>query len=268
MKAILQARMKSSRLPGKVLLEAAGRPLISHNIQRIRAARLIDEVIVATTTNPEDDALEKLCRTENVPVFRGSEQDVLDRTYQCAKKYNLPEFAKFTADNPLIDPQVIDHVIQYYLDNARSYDYVSNNHPPTWQDGQEVEIIRLAALEEAWKKSDQPFQREHVTPYIWDQPQRFRLGNVARSDDEWYHRYRWTLDYPADYEFMKRVYGELFPGRKIFSTSDIMNLLLEHPEIERINSQHKGTVWYENHLKDLKTIKNTPPQNPRRKEVP
>ena len=242
------------------MMMAVGRPLLSLNIERIRAAKSIEGVIVATTTHPEDDAIESLCRSEMVPVFRGSEEDVLDRIYLCAEKYSLKDFAKFTGDNPLIDPEVIDLVIKRYLEKSSSYDYVSNNHPPTWPDGQEVEVIRLAALKEAWEKSGQKFQREHVTPYIWDQPRRFHLGNVARPDDEWYHRYRWTLDYPEDYEFMKRVYEELYPKRKIFSTGDIIELLQKHPEIEAINARHKGYVWYKGHLGDLKTIKDAGPQ--------
>jgi spore coat polysaccharide biosynthesis protein SpsF len=251
---ILQARMKSSRLPGKVLMPAVGRPILSLNVERLRRARTVSTVVVATSDSPEDDAIDAMCRREDIPVFRGREEDVLDRIYQCAVEYAWPVFAKFTADNPLIDPAVIDRVNDVFLADPGRYDYVSNNHPPTWQDGQEIEVIRTAALEEAWRSASETFQREHVTPYIWDQPARFRLANVARTDDHWYHRYRWTLDYPADYDFIRTVYERLYPARPDFDTAALMAMLDAHPEIHAINAAHQGSVWYDRHLDALQTI--------------
>ena len=252
--AILQARMKSSRLPGKVLMPAVGRPILSLNVERLRRARTLGTVVVATSTDAEDDAIEEVCRAEGIEVFRGSEEDVLDRIYQCVRAYGWPVVAKFTADNPLIDPAVIDHVVNVFLADPDRYDYVSNNHPPTWQDGQEVEVIRTAALEEAWHRGTEPFQREHVTPYIWDQPERFRLANVARNDDRWYHHYRWTLDYPEDYEFVRVVYERLYPSRPDFDTADLMALVDRDPSVHNINANRQGNVWYEQHLDALKTV--------------
>lgn len=246
--------MKSSRLPGKVLMPAAGRPILSLNVERLRRARTVDTVVVATSIDPEDDAIESLCRAEGIPVFRGSEDDVLDRIHRCVDHYGWPVFAKFTADNPLIDPAVIDHVIGVFLTDPDRYDYVSNNHPPTWQDGQEVEVIRATVLEEAWRSAGRPFQREHVTPYIWDQPARFRLANVARPDDRWYHQYRWTLDYPEDYAFIQAVYERLYPSSPDFDTAELMALVDAHPEIHAINASRQGNVWYEQHLDALRTV--------------
>src|SRR5438132_928933 len=163
MDAILQARMSATRLPGKVLMPVLGRPTLSYNIARIRLAKTIDRVVVATTENREDDAVQRLCESEGVPVFRGREEDVLDRIYRCMKQFGMAHCAKFTADNPLIDPAVIDQVVGFYLAHPNEYDYVSNNHPPTWQDGQEVEVFSAAALETAWREATQPFQREHGT---------------------------------------------------------------------------------------------------------
>jgi spore coat polysaccharide biosynthesis protein SpsF len=254
MQAILQARMTSSRLPGKVLMPVLGRPIISYNLERIRNAATIDQVVLAATNSSEDDALVRWAEREDVSVFRGSEEDVLDRTYRCAREFNMEVFAKFTADNPLIDPAVIDEVINAYLKSPDDYDYFSNNHPPTWQDGQEVEIIRKAALETAWRESDQSFQREHVTPFIWDQPERFRIGNLARDDDRWYHQYRWTLDYPEDYEFIKRVFEELYPRQPRFATADLMALLDLRSEIRALNAGRMGYVWYREHLGGLQTV--------------
>jgi len=259
MKAILQARMKSKRLPGKVLMPVLGRPIISYNIERIQRAKTIDSVIIAATDSAEDDAIEQFCEREGLQIFRGSEEDVLDRIYRCARDFGLEVFAKFTADNPLIDPAVIDGVIGYYLAAPASYDYVSNNHPPTWQDGQEVEVIRTDALEMAWREADKTFQREHVTPFIWDQPARFRIGNVARPDDHWYHNYRWTLDYPEDYDFVMKVFEDFYPENANFSTDDLMKLLDERPDIRALNAQHSGYVWYRQHADALHTVALSPP---------
>jgi spore coat polysaccharide biosynthesis protein SpsF len=252
--AILQARMKSARLPGKVLMPVVGRAMISLNIERIRQARTVQTLVVATSDAPEDDALASLCAGEGVPVFRGSEEDVLDRIHRCAAEYGWPVFGKFTADNPLIDPAVIDRVIDAFLAAPDQYDYVSNNHPPTWQDGQEVEVIRSAALAQAWREGTQSFQREHVTPFIWDQPERYRLSNVARDDDAWYRRYRWTLDYPEDYLFVKAVYEHLYPAKAAFDTADVMALLEARPAIAALNSNRHGNLWYDQHPGALRTI--------------
>lgn len=255
--AVLQARMKSSRLPGKVLMPALDRPLIGHNIERILRARTIAGVVVATSDDASDDGLARACEDIGVPVHRGSDEDVLDRIYRCATARAWTGFAKLTADNPLIDPAVIDRVVTVYMEHPDQYDYVSNNHPPTWQDGQEVEVIRVSALERAWREAVQPFQREHVTPFIWDQPDFFRIANVARPDDDWYGRYRWTLDYPEDYEFMRRVFEELYPSNPAFDTEDLMAFLEARPEIHAINASHAGYIWYREHAGALRTVQGT-----------
>jgi spore coat polysaccharide biosynthesis protein SpsF len=252
--AILQARVSATRLPGKVLMPVLGRPILSYNIERIRRAKTVKRVIVATTENREDDAIQRLCESESVPVFRGSEADVLDRIYRCMKLFGMERCAKLTADNPLVDPAVIDQVIGFDLARAGDYDYVSNNHPPTWQDGQEVEVFNASALEAAWLEATQPFQREHVTPFIWDQPERFRLGNVARAEDRWYRDYRWTLDYPEDYAFVKAVFETLYPARPDFGTEDVMELLRRQPEIHALNASRAGYVWYREHLDSLRSV--------------
>lgn len=246
--------MKSSRLPGKVLMPAVGRPILSLNIERLRLARTVSTVVVATSTDAEDDAIEACCEAEGIAVFRGSQDDVLDRIYRCVAQHGWRVFAKFTADNPLIDPDVIDRVVDVFLQSPDRYDYVSNNHPPTWQDGQEVEVIRASALEEAWRRADQPFQREHVTPYIWDQPERFRTANVARENDDWYHQYRWTLDYPEDYAFVKAVYERLYPASPRFGTAELMALVAAEPHIHALNASRQGNVWYEQHKDVLRTV--------------
>jgi len=170
------------------------------------------------------------------------------------KHFGMEHGAKLTADNPLIDPAVIDQVVGFYLAHSKEYDYVSNNHPPTWQDGQEVEVFSVAALETTWREAKELFQREHVTPFIWDQPERFRIGNVARADDRWYRDYRWTLDYPEDYAFVKAVFEEHSPAKSDFTTDDVMELLKRRPDIHAINANRAGYVWYREHLDALRTV--------------
>lgn len=249
MQAILRARMASARLPGKVLLPAAGKPMILHNADRIARARLVERVVIATGDTPENDELERVCRAAGLEVFRGSEDDVLARIVGCARQFGMTTFCKFTADNPLIDPEVIDLVLTFFEEGG--YDYASNNHPPTWQDGQEVEVMTLKALEEAFVEAREPFQREHVTPFLWDQPERYRVGNVARPDDSWHKRFRWTLDYPEDYTLIREVYEALGPE---FTTAQVMELLERRPDLHAVNARHAGYTWYAEHQDELKTL--------------
>ena len=248
--------MGAKRLPGKVLMPVLGRPILSYNIERIRRAKTIDRLVVATTDKQADDAIQRLCESENVPVFLGSEEDVLDRTYRCMKHFGMEHCAKLTADNPLIDPAVIDRVIGVYLASPGQYDYVSNSiyKHQTWQDGQEVEVFTAPALEAAWREAKKSFQREHVTPFIWDQPERFRIFPVERTDDRWYRDYRWTLDYPEDYEFVRHVIEELYPSRPNFTTDDVMDLLRRKPEIQALNASRAGGSEWEQKYPELGVV--------------
>jgi spore coat polysaccharide biosynthesis protein SpsF len=210
--------------------------------------------VVATSRAPDDDAVQKVCETDGIMIFRGSEDDVLDRLYRCALHYGMDAFARFSADNPLIDPAIADRVIAFFLDRGEDFDYVSNNHPPTWPDGFEVEIVRVSALEQATRGATQPFQREHATPYIWDQPGSFRIGNVALDDDHLFKQTRWTLDYPEDLEFITRVYAALYPQKPTFGMDDVLSLLRKNPELQRINAHLGGETWYRSHLTKLHTV--------------
>jgi len=172
------------------------------------------------------------------------------------KQFGMAVCAKLTADNPLIDPAVIDRVVGVYLASPGEYEYVSNIYPrSTWQDGQEVEVFTASALETAWREARKPFQREHVTPFIWDQPERFRIFNEVRPDDRWYRDYRWTLDCPEDYEFIRRVLEELYPSRPDFTTDDVMDLLRRKPEIQALNASRAGeSEWERKHAGELRTV--------------
>lgn len=252
---VIQARMGSSRLPNKVLMPLAGKPLFLRMYERVAASQYAGEIIIATTNDKSDDKIEKLCIENEIKVFRGHQKDLLDRHYQTAKKYNADAVVKIPSDCPLIDPKIISKVINYYLDNSDKYDYVSNLHPATYPDGNDVEIMSMRCVEKAWEEAERPFEREHTTPYFWENPDVFNIGNV-----EWETRldysmsYRFTIDYLEDYSFIKKVYDELYERNKNFGLSDILDLLKRKPEIKKINAQYNGVNWYRNHLNELKTI--------------
>ncbi|HTQ81478.1 MAG TPA: acylneuraminate cytidylyltransferase, partial [Thermoanaerobaculia bacterium] len=163
---------------------------------------------------------------------------------------------KIPSDCPLIDPGVIDRVLGFYIENAGRYDYVSNLHPATYPDGNDVEVLPLAVLETAWREAEQPFEREHTTPFVWERPERFRLGNVPwETGRDLSMSHRFTIDYPEDYAFLSEVFEALWaPDRPLFGLAEILALLAERPEILALNSRYAGVNWYRHHLADLKTI--------------
>lgn len=250
---IIQARTGSSRLPGKVLLPLAGESLLIRMIDRVAASTTADAVVIATTREADDDAIELLCNEHGYACYRGHSTDLLDRHYQTAKAYGADVVVKIPSDCPLIDPAVIDRVIGFYQSNAASYDFVSNLHPATYPDGNDVEVMPLGVLKEAWLEASKEYEREHTTPFIWEQPERYRIGNVEWEGGRDYSMTRrFTIDYPEDYEFVRRVYDELYtPEHPIFSLGDILALLEMKPEIFEINKQYAGVNWYRLHLAGL-----------------
>ncbi|MEN6511817.1 MAG: glycosyltransferase family protein [Chloroherpetonaceae bacterium] len=255
---IVQARVGSTRFPQKILQNILGKPLLLRQLERISQAKSFDQLIVATTNNTSDDIIEEICVNEGYEVFRGSESDLLDRHYQAGLKYKADNLVKIPSDCPLIDPNIIDTVVNYFLDNQDKYDFVSNLHPATYPDGNDVEIMSMSALEVAWKEAKKDYEREHTTPFIWDNPSRFRIGNVELESGLNYSMdYRFTIDYIEDYQFIKVVYDELYPLNPKFSLYDILDLLNKKPEIKEINSKYNGVNWYRNYLNQLKTVAQT-----------
>jgi len=247
--------MGSSRLPGKVLLPLAGKPLILRMYERVALSKLEGKIIIAITDEQADNELFKLCKQNDIETFRGNSLDLLDRHYQCAKKYQADVVLKIPSDCPLIDPEIIDKVIQHYIDQKEKYDFVSNLHPPTYPDGNDVEIFSFGVLENAWINSKKDFEREHTTPYIWENPDKCRIGNVYwETGLDYSMTHRFTIDYKEDYEFIKRVYDELYEKDNRFSLNDILNLLESKPELKKINQMYAGVNWYRNHINELKTI--------------
>lgn len=229
--AIVQARMSSTRLPGKVMKPILGKPMLAYQIERLKRAHSISNLIIATSTQPEDTVIADLAATLGVDCFRGSLSDVLDRYVGAARTVNPDHVLRTTADCPIIDPDVLDSVCALHVaDNA---DYTTNNMPPSWPHGLDLEVIRMDCLEQAWRESESPYDREHVTPFIRERPSRFKIANFASPKDFSYHR--WTVDEPEDFELAQQIYEGLYPSSPKFSTRDVLDFLGVHPEISALN---------------------------------
>ena len=253
---VVQARTGSTRLPGKVLLPVLGAPLLQRQIERIQAARTPFELCVATTRYSFDEPIRELCRHLGVPCVSGHPTDLLDRHMEAARAYEADVVVKIPSDCPLIDPEAIDRVLATFLADPERYDYVSNLHPATWPDGNDVEVIPLPVLETAWREADRLFEREHTTPFLWERPERFRLGNVAwDTGRDLSMSHRFTLDEPADYDFVTAVYEVLWsPERPVFRLPEILELLDARPDLADRNRHLAGVNWYRHHLKELRTV--------------
>jgi spore coat polysaccharide biosynthesis protein SpsF len=252
---VVQARMGSSRLPGKVALPLAGAPLLVRMIERIQLAKTPFEVMVATSTEAADDVVVELGKQAGVRVHRGDPLDCLNRHVTAVNEAGADHVVKIPSDCPLIDPGVIDEVLGFYFANEKAFDFVSNLHPPSWPDGNDVEIMPAELLRLADREATKPLEREHTTPFFWEQPQRFRIGNVRAADGvDRSMSHRFTIDYPEDYAFISAVFEELYPQKAAFSLDDILQLVEKRPEIRALNAKYAGVNWYRNHLGDLATI--------------
>lgn len=234
---IVQARLGSTRFPGKILKEVLGRPLLEYQIERLGRVRSADEIVVATTTNKGDQPIVDLCNRLSCSFFRGSEEDVLSRYYHAAEKFKASCIVRVNSDCPLIDPDIVDKVVQHYKINFPKYDYVANILEPGYPIGMHTEVFSANALKIAYEKAKDKVEREHVTPYIYRNKNQFRLGSVKYHED--LSRYRWTVDYVEDYELVKRIISELYPVKADFNMFDILKLLEANPEWFEINNQFK-----------------------------
>lgn len=257
--AIIQARMNSTRLPGKIMMSVKNKPLLHYVINQVLQSKKINKLIVATTNSPQDDQVVKFTDLYGVEVFRGSEEDVLDRYYQCAKKYNADIIIRITSDCPLIDPHLIDKCITEFEKNQ--FDYFSNIHK---KDGNEwiyhlsgfplgfaVEVFTFTVLEKAWNSAKKLSEKEHVTLYILNNPSLFKIGNMENHDD--YSDIHLAVDHKVDFDLVKTVI-EHFPDNVIFNLEKIVTFLNKNPKLKQINSNIK---FNEGYLKSLKEDKIT-----------
>jgi len=241
---VLQARCTSRRLPGKVLADLVGKPMILRQVERLLRAARLDRLVVATTTDPSDDALAEACAAESLACFRGSLEDVLGRVLHAAG--DADHIVRLTADCPLSDPAVIDLVIETHLEEAN--DYTSNALERSFPDGLDVEVMRREALEIAAREAGLSSEREHVTPYLYGNPERFQIGSVISSKD--HSALRWTVDEAEDLEFVRAVYAELYGPNPAFTTADVLHLLSAQPELARLNDHIPTNEGYDRSLSE------------------
>ena len=230
---IIQARMGSSRLPGKVMMSIDEQNTLLHYvIQQLKFSELTKNIIIATTTSEKDDSIVDFATKMNLDHFRGEVDNVLDRYYQCAKNFSVSTIVRISADDPLIDPTVVDRVVEKFHSN--SYDYVSNTHPRTFPQGNEIEVFSFDTLESAWKNAKKASEKEHVTPYIYNNKEKFRIGNVEHSKD--LSSLRWTVDTQNDLDLVRILISKI--QKTPILITDILDVLSKEPDLLNINKDH------------------------------
>ncbi len=237
---IIQARSDSSRLPGKVLSDIEGRPMLWHVINRAKKMKR-GHVIVATTTRKMDDAIVEIANKAGVKHFRGKTNDVLDRFFKAALKFKADVIVRITSDCPLIDPRESDKVVSKFLNG--SYDYVSNDSK-TYPNGLDTECFSFDALKKARKEAKLRSEREHVTSYIWENPDKFKIGIVHNRSKKKLNQLKWSVDHQNDLDFVRQVYARLYTKQKIFMMKDVLGLLKNEPNLAKINAKHKRNEGY------------------------
>ena len=233
--ATIEARMSSSRLPGKVLKPILGRPTLELLVERLRRAQSLNEVVVATTTNRADDAIEALTREIGVACYRGSEDDVLDRVLKAAQSVSADVIVEITGDCPLIDPDVVDRLVNCYRTNR--VDYVANTLSRTFPRGLDTQVFATRTLEEVSRLTQEPADREHVSLYIYEHPERFSLHNVESGLHEKHWHHRLTVDTPEDFTLIETIFERLYPQNPAFTLHDVIDLLEREPELTEINQE-------------------------------
>jgi spore coat polysaccharide biosynthesis protein SpsF len=234
---IVQARMGSTRFPGKVLKEIQGKSLLELQFNRLKRSQKVDNVIIATSYESNDDCIAELCHDLSIPCFRGSEKDVLERYYLAAKHYDLDVIIRTNGDCPFIDATIIDNLISIWQLNFPRFDYVSNILEETFPLGMHIEIFSLSAIKRALDESIADDEHEHVTAYIYRNKKIFNVLNVRNEQD--FSQYRWTIDYPEDFTFVEEIYKRFGINDSSFGMHDIVRLLEKEPELMKINSYYK-----------------------------
>lgn len=230
--AIIQARMSSTRLPAKVMKKILGRPMIFYLLERLKYSKKIDKIVVATTNKRTDDLLADYVKRQKVDVFRGSEEDVLDRFYQTARKYKPDHIVRITADCPLLDPKILDKLVNFYFTHRLDYSCLS----PKFAEGLDCEILSFKALETAWQNAKMQSEREHITMYIHNNAKDFKRVKMDKKTDE--GKYRITVDEPEDFEIVKTIFKALYKeDSPLFRFSKVKQFLDQHPEIMAKNME-------------------------------
>ncbi len=249
--AIVQARMGSTRLPGKVLKPIMGKPMLWYLVKRLERTEYVDKVVVATSEEKNNDVIRDFCKQHSMDCFSGSEEDVLDRFYCAAKQVDADVVIRITADCPLLDPGLIGGMLKEFNSSDR-YDYycvacgasasTAEFNGLRYPDGLDAEIFRFSTLETAWKEAKAQLEREHVTPFIWRRPERFKLGKKTSQSD--YSLMRWTVDNQADFEVIEEIYKNLYPKKNDFGLEDILEFFKSHQELQDKNKHFIGDEGY------------------------
>jgi spore coat polysaccharide biosynthesis protein SpsF len=238
--AIIQARVGSTRLPNKVFAEIEGKPLLWHVVNRLKKSKYLDSIIIATSTNAKDEIIENWARENNILCFRGSEDNVLKRYYDTAKKCSVDVIVRITADDPFKDYEVMDQVIKKFL--SENVDFACNNNPPTFPEGLDIEVFSMNAITKAYNNAKSTYEKEHVTQYFYKNPDGFNITTVLHTEDLSY--LRWTIDEDKDLEMARKVYEKLFTEKQVFLMDDILELINKHTEIPRINDTVIRSTMY------------------------
>lgn len=234
--------MGSTRLPGKVLARVVGKPLLWHIVTRLRRSKRLDGLILATSTMPQDDVLERFAAELDLPCFRGSETDVLSRFYRAATQWGADIIVRVTADCPLIDPKVVDSVIDVHLRSGA--DYTSNTLVRTYPRGLDTEVLTYEAIAMAYRAAKEEYEREHVTPYIWQHPELFQLQSVEAEGKLRRPELRLTVDTEGDLSLIRSIYEALYPGDPLFDTEKVIDLLEQQPELAWLNKDiRQKEMW-------------------------
>jgi spore coat polysaccharide biosynthesis protein SpsF len=246
--AAIQVRMGSSRLPGKGLADIVGRPMLWHIVNRVRAAKTLNEVVIATTDNPADEPIRAFARAQKIPYFAGSELDVADRLYSTAKHFKADAIVRITGDCPLADPDVIEKVVAAFVKDSEGWDYITNTLPPTFPDGLDTELFPAATLKRLFEEVRDPFWREWFNCYIEKHLELFRILNVTNEKN--LSKLRWTVDYAEDLAFVRAIYERLYRDFETFGMSDVLSLLKADPELAAVNANYVRNEGFEIALKD------------------
>jgi len=253
---IIQARMSSTRFPGKTLVDIAGEPMLGHVVGRAKLITGVNEVIIATTQNPADAAILHFAERNGLRVHRGSENDVLDRFYETAKRFGVSVIVRVTPDCPLLDPKISGLVLDTFFRADGVLDYVSNTEPRTFPDGLDTEVFSFSALERAWREAKLPSEREHVTPYIWKNPDKFRIDHLSHNRD--LSAMRWTVDEPPDLDFVRAIYARLETKKWNFGIDEVLGILESEPHLMDMN---KDKIRNEGYYRSLAKEPPVPPRD-------
>jgi len=245
---ILQARMSSSRLPGKIMKSIKNKPIIDYVITQLQFSKKIEQIVIATTNTKIDDTIIEYAEKKSIAFFRGSDKDVLDRYYKCAKKFNFSTIVRITSDNPLVDPEIIDKTITKF--ELGNFDYISTEHPPTLPQGYAVEVFSLETLENSWQNAKKNSEREHVSPYMYNNPQLFKLHNIDFETD--LNHIRCTLDRKNDFLFLEKVISA--QKKQPILLKDVLDFLNENPKLIEINNYYTNNEGYLNSIRNDKNI--------------